>query len=35
VLVLGLDDVVLILTKLDAIVAHESRRPSWMPDVAP
>ena len=33
VLLLGLDDVTLILAELDAILAHELRRPSWMPEM--
>jgi len=35
VLLLGLDDVTLILAELDAVRAHESRRPTWMPELTP
>ena len=35
VLLLGLDDVTLILAELDAVLAHESHHPAWMPEVTP
>jgi len=33
VLLLGLDDVTLVLAELDAILAHEAHQPAWMPEV--